>query len=61
MKEVWNFYNKSYKHRTQTRIQIDSEEEKRAFMAYWNDLYQDPQKENDMRLLKDYMNYNYLE
>ena len=39
MKEVWNFYNKSYKHRTQTKIQVETEEEKRDFMSYWNNLY----------------------
>ena len=34
MKEVWNFYNRSYKYRAQAKIQLESEEEKTSFMAY---------------------------
>ena len=28
-------------------------------MEFWKNLYKDNQKENDMRILKDYMQYNY--
>ena len=29
-------------------------------MEFWKDLYADHQKDNDMRMLKDYMDHNYL-
>ena len=28
-------------------------------MEFWKNLYKDNQKENEMRILKDYMKYNY--
>ena len=30
-------------------------------MQLWENLYKDEQKDNDMRILKDYMEYNYQE
>ena len=34
MKEVWDFYNRSYKRKLQSRIKVDTPEEKRSFMNY---------------------------
>ena len=59
MKEVWQFYNNSFKKKSQTKITIESEEAKNDFMEFWKNLYKDGQKDNDMRILRDYMVYNY--
>ena len=34
MKEVWDYYNRSYKRKLQTRIKVDTPEEKRSSMTY---------------------------
>ena len=59
MKEVWQFYNNSFKKKSQTKITIENEEAKNDFMEFWKNLYKDSQKDNDMRILRDYMVYNY--
>ena len=34
MKEAWDFYNRSYKRKLQSRTKVDTPEEKRSFMIY---------------------------
>ena len=45
MKEVWAFYNKSFKNRTQTKIKLDTEQEHLEFMQFWKSLYKDEYKD----------------
>ena len=35
MKEVWEYYNRSFKKKIQTKINIDTEEDKQNFMNFW--------------------------
>ena len=35
MKDVWEYYNKSLKRKSYTKIKIDTLEEKRDFMNFW--------------------------
>ena len=44
MKEVWQYYNKSFKEKTQTKIMIENEEAKTNFMEFWKELYKDIKK-----------------
>ena len=41
MKDVWIYYNRSYKKKLQTKIKVDTADEKRNFMAFWKSLYVD--------------------
>ena len=41
MKEVWQYYNKSFKKKAQTKIMIKNEEAKTNFMEFWKELYKD--------------------
>ena len=41
MKDVWEYYNKSLKRKTYTKIKIDTLEEKRDFMNFFRNLYAD--------------------
>ena len=41
MKEVWQYYNKSFKKKTQAKIMIKNEEAKTNFMEFWKELYKD--------------------
>ena len=48
MKEVWDYYNRSYKRKLQTKIKVDTLEEKRSFMAFWQNLYADENRNLEM-------------
>ena len=41
MKDVWKYYNQSFKKKSQTRIILEDEEAKTNFMSYWMNLYKD--------------------
>ena len=59
MKDVWQYYNRSQKFKTQTKIEVDTQEQKRQFMEFWENLYADNLRRFDMHTLMDYMEHNY--
>ena len=59
MKQVWQFYNSRFNKKKQLRIPVDSEEQHKEFIKYWEQMYKDNNGKNTMEILKDYMQQNY--
>ena len=59
MKEVWKYYNNTFKKKVQCNIPITTPEQKTRFTSFYRDLYRDPWGRQELQVAIQELDFNY--